>query len=151
MNALDRKFVNAGKSSMAARFMGVAVAAALLSGCISDPVASAKVDPASPIAAEVAKVASADRDYPKFSEIPLAPTDVRPLRVYGKRADDLKQARAELDAATAPNTWQLGNTAGFAARARNEAGPGLDAPTGAATESFADTVRKRATPPPPAN
>jgi hypothetical protein len=151
MNALDRKFMNAGKSTRAARYLGVASAAALLSACVGDPIASAKVDPKSPIAAEVAKLASADRDYPSFNEIPPAPKDLRPAGVYGQRARELENQRNQLEAATAPNTWTLGNTTGFAAGARRDAGPELGPPTNADTEAFAASVRKRATPPPPAN
>ena len=85
MNALDRIFMNAGKTTTAARFLGVAGAAALVSGCLGDPIASAKVDPRSPIAAEVASVAKTHRTYPKFSDIPPVPDDVRPARIYGER------------------------------------------------------------------
>lgn len=151
MNALDRKFMNAGKSMNAARFLGVAAAAALLSGCIGNPIASAKVDPKSPIAAEVAKLSRQDRDYPSFSEIPPKPTDLRPLQVYGERANKVLAARNQLQAATAENTWSLNNTTAFAARARRDAGPDVGPPTAAETEAFANAVRKRATPPPPVN
>jgi len=151
MNALDRKFMNAGKSMIAARFLGVAAATALLSGCVGSPIASAKVDPNSPIAAEVAKVSRQNRDYPSFNEIPPKPTDLLPLHVYGERANKVLAARDRLQAATAENTWTLGNTTAFAARARRDAGPNIGAPTAAETEAFANSVRKRATPPPPAN
>ena len=74
---------------------------------------------------------------------------MRPARIYGERESQLKAARAELEAATAPAAWTLSNTQGFAAKAQSEAGPGYRA--GAAdTESFANAIRKRATPPPPA-
>lgn len=152
MNALDRKFMNTGKglkSMMAARYLGVAATAALLSGCVS--IASAKVDPNSPIAAEVAKVSSQDHDYPTFNEIPPSPTDLRPVQVYGERADKVITARDKLQAATVDNTWTLGNTTAFAARARRDVGPDAAPPTAAETEAFANSVRKRATPPPPAN
>lgn len=151
MNALDRKFMNAGKSMNAARFLGVAAAAALLSGCIGNPIASAKVDPSSPIAAEVAKLSRQDHDYPSFTEIPPKPTDLRPLKVYGERADKVLTARNQLQAATADNTWTLNNTTAFAARARSDAGPDAGPSSAAQTEAFANSVRKRATPPPPAN
>jgi hypothetical protein len=150
MNAHDRIFMNAGKSAMAARILGVASAAALLAGCAGFSVASVKVDPSSPVAPEVAKVASAQKTYPKFSDIPPTPTDVRPARLYGQRAAQLENARAQLDAATAPNTWTLGNTQDFTASARTQAGPDYDAASASQAEAFANTIRKRATPPPPA-
>jgi hypothetical protein len=149
MNALDRNFMNAGKITVVARLLGVASVAALVCGCAS-PIASAKVDPSSPVAADVAKLATADRDYPKFSEIPPKPTDVRPARVYGERAQAVTAAGAKLDAATGPGAWTLNATTSFAARARADAGPELGAPANTDTEAFANSVRKRATPPPPA-
>jgi hypothetical protein len=149
MNALDRNFMNAAKITVVARLLGVASMAALVCGCAS-PVASAKVDPSSPIAAEVAKLATADRDYPKFSEIPAKPNDLRPARIYGERAQAVEAAGAKLDAATAPGSWTLDATSSFAARARADAGPELAAPVNDDTEAFASSVRKRATPPPPA-
>ena len=55
-------------------------ACALLSGCISNPFQNAQVDPSSPVAAEVARVANANRPYPTFASIPSAPKDVRAPR-----------------------------------------------------------------------
>jgi|KBSSwiStaDraftv2_1062776.scaffolds.fasta_scaffold165969_2 hypothetical protein len=150
MNARNRKIMNVGDRLMAARFLGVAASAALLAGCVSEPIASTRVDPASPIAPEVAKLASADKDFPSFNEIPSKPTDLRPPRIYGERAKELEVARNQLDAATAPNTWVLDQTGAFESRARVDAGPDLGAPTNTDTEAFANTIRKRATPPPPA-
>ena len=149
MNALDRIFVNVGGRSKAARLLGGLATAVLLTGCIGDPIASAKVDPSSPIAPEVAKLATQNQDYPSFGEIPTKPTDVRPAKVYGDRARALDVARAQLDQATAPNTWTLNNTTTFASQARTAAGPDLGAPANTDTESFARAARKRATPPPP--
>lgn len=149
MNALDRKIMNAVKSSRGAWFLGAAVAAALLAGCAS-PVASVKVDPNSPIAPEVAKLASADKDYPSFNEIPPKPTGLLPARVYGERAREVVAARDQLIAATQPSTWTLNSTSTFQARAQADAGPAFT-PSAADTEAFANAVRKRATPPPPAN
>jgi hypothetical protein len=150
MNALDRKIVNAGNGSAVAWFLGVAAATILLSGCSGFPIASVKVDPDSPIAPEVARVAKEGHTYPSFNDIPPQPTDIRQPKVYGERANDVLAARAQLDAATQPNTWTLGNTQGFVNRARAAAGPNYTPPAGG-TEAFADTVRKRATPPPPTN
>jgi hypothetical protein len=149
MNAHDRKTMNAGQSRTAARILGVAGAAALLAGCMGDAIANTKVDPASPIAPEVAKLATSDRDFPDFREIPPKPADLRPVRIYGERARALETARNEIDAATAPNTWTLQGTGDFASHARAAAGPDLGAPTNTGTEAFVNAVRKRATPPPP--
>jgi hypothetical protein len=151
MNAPVRLFMNARQSRMAARLLACVGAAALTSGCVGNPLADAKIDPASPIAGEVAKLAHSNSDYPSFSEIPAKPTDVRPARMYGQAARDVEQARAQIERATAPETWTLNNTETFAATARAAAGRDIAPAKAADTEVFADTLRKRATPPPPPN
>ncbi|WP_374470459.1 hypothetical protein [Phenylobacterium sp.] len=129
--------------------MACAGAGALLSGCVGDVFSDAKVDPASPVAGEVAKLTRADGDYPSFREIPAPPKDVRPKRLYGQAADEIEQSRAALERDTAPSSWTLQNTDTFAAGARRAAGPD-DAPAPArGTEAFAEELRQRATPPPP--
>jgi hypothetical protein len=149
MNASVRLFVNAHRSPTAARLVACAGLAALLGGCVGNPFKEAKVDPASPVAAEVAKVARANRDYPTFSEIPPKPTDVRPVRMFGQAAKDIEVAGAKLERETAPETWTLSNTEGFAAGARTAAGPELPPAEQRDTEAFANELRARATPPPP--
>ena len=149
MNAPDRIFVKLGGQPPTARLLGGLAAAALLAGCAGYPIASTRVDPKSPIAAEVAKLSTQNTDYPSFNEIPAIPTDVTPPKVLGDRARALDLAGAQLDQATAPGTWTLDNTSGFASRAHAAAGPDLGAPANTDTEAFARAARKRATPPPP--
>jgi hypothetical protein len=149
MNTPVRLFVNAYRGPTAARLVACAGLAALLGGCVGNPFKEAKVDPASPVAAEVAKVARANKDYPSFSEIPPKPTDVRPVRMFGQAAKDIEVAGAKLERETAPETWTLSNTEGFAAGARTAAGPELPPAEQRDTEAFANELRARATPPPP--
>lgn len=145
-----RLFVNACQFGRASRPLAAAAAAALVSGCIANPFADAKVDPASPIAAEVAKAAHVNAAYPSFSDIPKTPKDLRPVRQYGRAADDLQVAAAELVRATAPETWSLtGDTEAFAGGARSQVGAELPPADPAATEAYVKELRKRATPPPP--
>jgi hypothetical protein len=134
---------------MAARLLACAGLGACLSGCISNPFNEAKVDPASPVAAEVGRIARAQKDYPSFSEIPAVPNDVRPLRLYGQAARQTTGVREQLERDTAPGTWALQNTDAFANSARTAAGPELPAAPGGDTAAFAEDLRKRATPPPP--
>lgn len=148
MNAPPRSLVNALGGAMAARLATCGGAAALLAGCMG-PFAVGEVDPRSPIAAEVARTARANRDYPSFAEIPAPPADLRPVRMYGAQAAELEAERAQLERETAPDTWTLRNTDAFAARARADAGPDAPPPQTADTEAFAESVRRRATPPPP--
>lgn len=131
-----------------ARLAMLAGVGVCVTGCASTRFEDAKVDPTSPIAAEVAREARANADYPSFSEIPLTPDDVRPLRLFGQAAAELVRARVELERATAPNTWTLQATESFAGAARSAAGPELNAAGPANTEAFADDLRRRATPPP---
>lgn len=153
MNAPHRHFVTRFDRARVFHLGGAICAAALLSGCsTSNPFATAPVDPSSPVAAEVAAKARASTDYPSFAEIPAMPNDVRPLQAWGEAAREVAAAGEALERETAPNTWTLNaaETEGFAARARDAAGPEADTrSTSAASEAFARQIRERATPPPP--
>jgi hypothetical protein len=129
--------------------MGCVGVAALLSACASSPFEEAKIDPASPIAPEVARLATANTDYPSFSEIPAIPKDVRPKRLYGEAAREVEQTRAAVERESAEGTWTLQNTEAFANRARGAAGADAAVPAARGTEAFAEELRQRATPPPP--
>ncbi|MET0272010.1 MAG: hypothetical protein ABW360_03375 [Phenylobacterium sp.] len=141
--------MNVRNARRAAGLIAGAAVAGLLSGCVGNPFEEAKVDPASPVAAEVSKLARANKDYPSFSEVPAKPTDIRPLRMYGQQARDIEVARAKLERETAPETWTLSNTEAFAAGARTAAGPEIAPADPRDTEAFANDLRQRATPPPP--
>jgi hypothetical protein len=121
----------------------------LLPGCIGNPFVDAKVDPASPVAAEVAKVAKTNTDYPSFADIPAIPTDLRPVGLYGREAQVVKLAGEQLVRETAPETWTLKNTESFAADAQRDAGPRYEEGPARDPEAFARELRERATPPPP--
>jgi hypothetical protein len=149
MSAAACIFVIWCRNSATARILGSVSACALLAACAVNPFTEAKVDPRSPVAGEVAKAARGNADYPSFQEIPPAPTDVRPLALYGREAAALDQARADLERETAPGTWALTGTDTFAAEARRAAGPEFQAPAPANTEAYARELRQRATPPPP--
>lgn len=100
--------------------------------------------------AEVAALTRAAKSYPRFSDIPTLPEDMRPLAVWGQAAGDVLGSGSELVKDTSEETWTLRGTETFAAGARQEAGPPAPLVSAtAAAESFAREVRKRATPPPP--
>jgi hypothetical protein len=152
MNAPLRLFANLSMKAPAPRLLACVCGAALLAGCSSfNPFATAGVDPASPVAADVERMAHADKSFPTFADIPKAPADQRPVGQWGGEADQLELAGAKLTRETAPGTWTLDGTEVFAARSRGQAGPALegDASSTAATEAFARQIRERATPPPP--
>lgn len=149
MNAPLRLFVRPlGRCSTGA-LIGCVGVAALLTGC-ANPFATARVDPNSPVAAEIEQMAKQKRPYPTFADIPPVPTDQRPVAQWGGEANQLEMAASRLDRATAPETWTLQGTEQFATRSRSQAGPNIATDTTTpATEAFARQLRERATPPPP--
>jgi hypothetical protein len=85
-------------------------------------------------------------------DIPAIPTDVR-TPVQFKKAVGAEEAAADkLKRDTAPSTWTLSDTEGYASKARKVGkAPPSDIPTDAdraATEAFAKAARDRATAPP---
>jgi len=150
MNASARLFLNRPRARTCLRVSACAGLGVLLTACGGNPFATAKVDPSSPIAAEVAVAGKAKRAFPHFTDIPPTPKDVRPAGAYGKAADKIEAARDQLERDTADNTWSLNDTTTFASRAQNAAGTDV-APSiqdSAATEALARKLRERATPPP---
>lgn len=120
-----------------------------LTACIANPFVDAKVDPASPVAEDVARLTRGNAEFPKFSDMPKPPGDVRPAQVYANEAAQLDAAGAELVRATEPGTWTLDGTEAFASRAQAEIGPAPPPISGGDAEAYARALRERATPPPP--
>ncbi|PZQ58273.1 MAG: hypothetical protein DI570_18110 [Phenylobacterium zucineum] len=129
--------------------LGLLAGCALLAGCVGNPFKDAKVDPASPIAEDVARITRQPTKFPTFASIPTPPTDVRPLAQYGRDARSVMAAGEALNNATAPGTWVLDGTDDFASKARQDAGPQIEPPKPGDAEAFARALRERATPPPP--
>lgn len=127
----------------------LAAGAVALSGCVGNPFRDTKIDPASPVAADVARITRQPGKFPSFASIPKAPTDIRPLAQYGQDAHAVLAQGEALTVATAPGTWTLQGTDDFAARARRDAGPQIEPPKPGDAEAFARALRERATPPPP--
>jgi hypothetical protein len=149
MHIRSSLFVNARQTRLAAKLAVGAAACALLSACVGNPFADARVDPRSPIAAEVAKSVRSNAAYPTFAGIPPVPKDVRPHAQYGQAAGRVEKDAAALAAATADKTWTITSTDNFAAKARTDAGPELPPVSPSDTEAFARDQKARATPPPP--
>lgn len=120
-----------------------------LAACATPP-----VDPSSPVAAATAAASKSSRHAkkPAFTDIPAIPTDVRTPVQFKKAVGDEKLAAEQIKRETAPDTWTLSDTDGYASKARNTAKvPAPAAPTAAdraATEAFAKAARERATAPP---
>ncbi len=150
MNARRGHFVKSYRA-LGLNLLASAAGCVLLGACAGgNPFEDAKVDPRSPIAADVPKLVKGDAAYPKFSGVPAKPKDVRPPRQYGVAVRAVDQAGTQLEQATADNTWTLQNTDTYVADARTAAGPEIAPPQPAETEAFASDLRKRATPPPQA-
>lgn len=150
MNASLRLFAKLSAGPARGGVAACVALGALLGGCAGNPFAEAPIDPASPVAEDISRMVKASRQDPTFASIPPVPKEERKLADWGKAADQLEIAGAKLDRETAPNTWTLTGTEGFAARARSQAGPDLDTSTSTTTasEAFAKELRERATPPP---
>jgi hypothetical protein len=149
MNVRSSLFVSVRRCRPAVGLMASAGACAMLCACVGNPFKDAKVDPRSPIAAEVAKSVRADAAYPTFNSIPPVPKDVRPHRQYGQQAAQIEKDAGTLRAETADSTWTLSDSEAFAAKAREDAGPVPPPIEPGATEAFARDQKARATAPPP--
>jgi len=149
MHSRSSLFVNVRPGPIAAKLMAGAAVCGLLSACVGNPFADARVDPRSPIAAEVAKSVRADAAYPTFRGIPPVPKNVRPHRQYGQQAALIEKEGKALETATADSTWTLNDSEAFAAKAHADAGPEVPPVDPSSTEAFARDLQKRATPPPP--
>jgi len=152
MKAPARLFANVRYVRRAVRLVACTAVCALTTACAGSLLSSTRIDPRSPIAGEAAAVAHTNRPFPKFSQIPPVPKDVRPPKAFGVAAAQTVAARDELIRKTEPSTWTLTGgeaTSAFAGQGRTAAGPELKPTDPATTEAFARELRKRATPPPP--
>jgi hypothetical protein len=110
------------------------------------------VDPHSEVAQHVAYASSHPGPYPKFSQIPPLPRDVRPPSAYRAAVLDMTARRQALEGQTAalpPPETDAEDVAGDL-RSRlpnNEPPPAEDAQQ--QTEAYGRALRERATPPPP--
>jgi hypothetical protein len=142
-------------------FRGVALTGLLtgLAACASSlssvsPFSPPPADPSSPVAAQADAAAKASKSAktPRFVDIPPIPTDVRAPVEFKKAVGAEKAAGDKLLRDTAPSTWTLSDTEGYAFKARKVGkAPPADIPTEAdraATEAFAKVARDRATAPP---
>jgi hypothetical protein len=128
------------------------VVAATLPLALSACATPKPIDAASPIAGQVSAAAAEKGSFPKFSQVPSTPTDVRTPKAWKDSVVGVETAGAKLQAETAPSTFTLSDTDTFAQKAHDAlagAGqaPGEEAARQAA-DAFARTARERATPPP---
>jgi len=87
--------------------------------------------------------------YPNFCDIPPKPTDVRPAAAFKTQVVRTRMAGAMVVRQTAPDTFTLSGTEGFAESAKREAAPPPPetAPMEGDTEAFVNQSKAKATPP----
>jgi hypothetical protein len=144
MNGQTGKIVRFGAS--------LSVLATVLSACASSPFTPPPVDATSPVAAAAEAAAKEPGKVPSLAGIPAVPTDIPKPGEYKAQVQAEQAAAAQLRRDTAPDTFGLSDTEGFAARAQRAGRvPPSEIPTvadRAETEAFAKAARGRATPPP---
>lgn len=123
-------------------------------GCVQVTTFQTKpVDASSPIAGDVTSAARANLAFPKFAEIPAAPTDMRTPSDWRKAVVVMLRDKAVIETLAEANPASLFDAEGFAKKARARAavkpGDATPAMTREDSEAFAKALRERATPPPP--
>ena len=113
-------------------------------------VAAASIAWSGAVAAKTPSACATDAGpYPTFCSIPKPPTGLKSPATFRREVIATRLAGRDLVDATAPSTFTLTDTAGFAERAITEAAPPppLTTPSDADTEAFAKAARDSATPP----
>ena len=86
--------------------------------------------------------------YPNFCDIPPKPTDIRPAAAFKTQVVGTRVAGAVVVRQTAPDTFTLSGTEGFADSAKREAAPPpAQTAADADTEAFVKQSKAKATPP----
>src|SRR6478752_6450716 len=136
MNDETGKIARLGVLLRGAALMAVLAGATACSSSLSSlsPFSPPPADPSSPVAA-AANAAAKDSKHarsPRFADIPPVPTDVRTPVQFKKAVGDEKLAAEKLKRDTAPSTWTLSDTEGYASQARKVGkAPPSDIPTDA--------------------
>jgi hypothetical protein len=150
MNGETRDRVRHGARAIAA-LAGVCA----LGGCVDmskyNYFSTSPVDPASPAATQVNTALQTSGPYPKFSQIPPAPTDVRSVQAWRSAVQGVIADQRQAAASAAAYPFTLTDSEAWAAQQRakiptkEQSGPGQD--TSKSTEDYANKARARATPP----
>ena len=136
-----------------ARLLLVAGMAVGASGCLHKVFGSSNlpVDSSSPVAQDVIRASKRHGPYPKFSQIPPLPTDVRSSAEWAAVIADTEKSRGVLAAQASALPPVVTDTQGFATSNRAKVPSAAEAPSeqsAAQTEADAQALRARATPPP---
>lgn len=111
-----------------------------------------RIDAGSAASAAIARIAAEPGKMPTFQDIPTVPTDVRTPMEWRRSVLALESAGDQLARESAPDTFTLHDTDGFAANTRGQLDAGSATPPTAAeiaaSAAFVKAARARATPPP---
>lgn len=141
----------------AAEFALIFCAAASLCGCGAPGrifgLTSLPVESDSPIAQDVIAASRQKGAFPRFADIPKAPTDVRPISAWRSSVTEIQKDKADVMAESATLPPAASDTEAFAAAERGRATSSslaTPAPADSAhqTEAYAEALRERATLPP---
>lgn len=91
--------------------------------------------------------APASLSYPNFCDIPPKPTDIRSAAAFKTQVVGTRVAGAVVVRQTAPDTFTLSGTEGFAESAKHEAAPPPPEVAPTDTEAFVKQSKAKATPP----
>jgi hypothetical protein len=142
----------------AATLIGLSVAL-VLGGCVSvskiDPFASGAVDPTSAVAEQVRQAPNTPGGYPRFKDVPPAPTDLRTPGDWRAAVTDTWRIKLATETTAQRIPFSLSDSEDWAKtrRAMIPADQTAPAPSDSAAQSdaYAQALRERATPPPPLN
>lgn len=146
MNAARAKKMNGGIKVLAAGMLALAGA-----GCAT--VSAPEGEAVSPVTPQARALVEANRRYPRWADFPAAPADLPTPAQFAVRVEALGATAEALAAEAARIPWTLEDPEGFAesvgARVRAADLSPLTAATQAEVEAFAESLRRRATAPPP--
>src|SRR5271168_2366403 len=133
------------------------VGATLTAGCVSLPkrysFGLGGVDPNSTVAAEVNAASRSTGRFPRFADIPVKPTDVRPETSWKTAVLAEQGLKTYVQAQSTAIPFTLNGTGAWATAERAKISPVLSgqapADARAQAEAFAAAQAARATPPPP--
>ncbi len=131
----------------------LALAAAGLSGCISDPFSHPVAQTVAGHAEIEATAATPNLPYPRWSKFPATPTNVPTVAQFAAVAQSLDADQAELLREAAALQWTLSGTEAWAAEERALIDPTMATPAPPNVtenaDAFAAAARAAAAPPPP--
>lgn len=111
-----------------------------------------RIDPRSPAAAEIARIAALPGAWPTFRDIPAIPADIRTPAQWRQSVLALRADGADVVSNAGAESFSLGDTDRFAAGVRGQLDARAAAPPTAAeiaeSAAFVKAARARATPPP---